>query len=361
MRVIHEIVRGRILFSATAAALLCVAISTNGLAGGCNAKMDFGQRERCFLHQFPCIVAYFGVDQPANYPRAFECFEHKKAWPFVVLMYLNGEGITRDLQQAESVLVSERKENPQAFSGNQASTLEAAISRCSQNAGKSCARTDYCKELAESTLDLEVCDAVDQVSEEAALSRTISSFENQLSPSGRATFEQVVAEFKAYQLAESRRVGDAVIPGTLYALAGSGQAAFVREDFMKLLAEIRALGKLEPITYNEYRSAEEHVWRAYREDIARTLRERQGIDKEYRWIIADYKEAAQGSQRHWVRLRDLLTKLVTSLSRNQAKGFDPAVALKFAVITTRLAELCNNPIGPSNCQDQTSAAPQLSP
>jgi hypothetical protein len=322
--------------------------------------MGFGEAQRCFLRQFPCIVEYFGVDQPPNYPKALICFEHEKDWPFVVLMYLNGEGASRDLPKAESVLVAGEKRNPEAFSADQTAALEAAIRACGQNANKPCAHLDYCKDLADATFDMEVCDAVDQVSEEAALTRTLATVKNKLGAADRATFDRAVSEFKAYQLAEVRRASDAVIPGILYGLAGAGQAAFARENFVKLLAEMSASGKLQPATSAASRRADAHLWRVYRGDVAQQVKDRRGGDKEDRWVGADYQKAARLSQFHWVRLRELLGKLAASLDRDQAKGFDRAVAMKFAITKARLAELRNNPIGPSNDQDQLSSAPQPS-
>jgi hypothetical protein len=197
-----------------------VTISAPGLAVRCNREVDFGEAQRCFLRQFPCIALYFGLDQPPGYSKALTCFEHEKDWPFVVLMYLNGEGALRDLQKAESVLVAGEKKNPDAFSGNQAATLEAAIRACRQNATKPCSRIDYCSDLADSTFDMEACDAVDQISEEAALSRTIAAVRNKLNTPDRATFEQAVVEFKAYQLAEMNRASDCCDPRHTFWLGG---------------------------------------------------------------------------------------------------------------------------------------------
>jgi len=276
-------------------------------------------------------------------------------------MHLNGEGTARDLQKAESVLVAGEKNNPDAFSGNQGVTLGGAIHACRQSPDKPCSRIDYCKDLADNTFDMEVCSAVAQVSQEVKLGRSIAAVKNTLSPSDRATFERAVAEFKAYQLAEMRRASDAVIPGTLSGLAGAGQAAFVRENFTKLIAEASGPCMLKPASPEAYHAANAHLRRVYREDIARMLNQGRGVDKKHGWVSTDYRKAAQESQRHWLRLRELLARLSASRSRSPLEGFDPAVAAKFAVTTTRLAELRNNPIGPSNYQDQTSAAPQLSP
>jgi hypothetical protein len=273
------------------------------------------------------------------------CFEREKEWSFVVLSYLNGQGAPRDLQKAESILVEAEKWNPEAFGGDQAATLEAAIRACRQNPNKPCPQLDYCKNLAETTFDMEICDAVDQVAQEEALSRTIAAVENQLKPADRATFEQAVAEFKAYQLAEMNRLSDAVFPGTLYGLAGAGQAAFARENFLKLLAETSTPGKLEPATPTAYRRADAHLSQFYRKNLAGNQRDQ--INKEDRWVLADYEKVARESQSHWLRLRDLFAKLAASLYHDQAKGFDPAIAMKYALTKVRLAELRNNPIGPS--------------
>jgi uncharacterized protein YecT (DUF1311 family) len=347
VRFIHETSRARARFVAIAASFLTLAVSTTGLADDCDSPLDFGENQRCFLRQFPCIVMYFGIDQPVDYSKALTCFEREKEWSFVVLSYLNGQGAPRDLQKAESILVEAEKWNPEAFGGDQAATLEAAIRACRQNPNKPCPQLDYCKNLAETTFDMEICDAVDQVAQEEALSRTIAAVENQLKPADRATFEQAVAEFKAYQLAEMNRLSDAVFPGTLYGLAGAGQAAFARENFLKLLAETTTPGKLEPATPAAFRRADAHLSQVYRKDLAEELNQRQQIDKEFRWIVADCEKAARESQRHWVRLRDLLAKLAASLYRDQAKGFDPAIAMKYALTKARLAELRNNTIAPT--------------
>jgi lysozyme len=357
----HAKASGKAPLAALAMVLLAATTSATALADDCRRPTDFGEAQRCFLRQFPCILAYFGIDQPRDYPKALTCFKHENDWAFVVVMYLNGEGTSQDLQKAESVLMAGEKNNPDAFSGNQRPTLEAAIHACRQNTHKSCPHIDYCKDLADSTFDMEVCDAVAQVSEEAKFGRTIAGVKTTLSASNRATFERAVAEFKAYQLAEMQRASDAAIPGTLSGLARAGQAAFVRENFTKLIAETSAPCKLKPASPEAYLAANAHLWRVYGEDIARMLHQRREIVKEYRWVITDYRKAAQESQRRWLRLRDLLGKLAASRSRNPMGGCDPAVAEKFAVTTTRLVELRNNQIGPSNHQDRTSAAPQLSP
>jgi hypothetical protein len=63
----------------------------------CGHEQDPEDFQECFITRFPCAAMYFGVDGPIDYAGALKCFEADKSWPFVVLMYLNGEGTPRDL------------------------------------------------------------------------------------------------------------------------------------------------------------------------------------------------------------------------------------------------------------------------
>jgi hypothetical protein len=184
----------------------CALIVTAVLAGpfiatlcwakdSCNPAQDLTQVEKCFIRQFPCESAYFGVDRPPDYERALTCFETERSWSFVILMQLNGEGAPRDLAKAEAALKAWKREDPSTFDDNQAATLQKAIDNCKAGNEKSCLRMDYCKELAMSTFDMEICDGVDQISTEAVLSRTIAGIKSTLGVSDRAIFDQVVTRF----------------------------------------------------------------------------------------------------------------------------------------------------------------------
>src|SRR6266851_2874891 len=153
-------------------AIATLLIATNLSAKNpCNPAPDLTQVEKCFIRQFPCENAYFGIDRPPDYERALSCFETERSWPFVILMHHNGEGAPRDLAKAEATLTVWKREDPGTFNEEQAAPLRKSIDQCKLGKEKSCPRMYYCKELAVSTFYMEICDGVDQISAEAALSR----------------------------------------------------------------------------------------------------------------------------------------------------------------------------------------------
>jgi hypothetical protein len=129
-------------------------------------------------------------------------------------MYLNGEGTKRDLEKAAAALKAWQQQGPDEFNPEQAAALKKAIERCRRHP-QSCSRMDFCKELCRSTQEIEICDAVDQLSGEAVLSRAIAATRSKLDPAERVLFDDTVARFKAYQLDDMQRQYQAFIDASL--------------------------------------------------------------------------------------------------------------------------------------------------
>ncbi|MGH7814096.1 MAG: hypothetical protein ACREQI_08860 [Candidatus Binataceae bacterium] len=339
-----------------------LAVSPALAKGACDSNRDFAHAQKCFLLQFPCIDAYFGIGGPPDYPRALSCFEASKQWPFVSMMYFNGEGAPRDLDKAEAILKSVRKTDPDAFVYGPAAALQKAIDKCKSDPLHGCARIDYCRTLETTTLDDEVCYAVDQLSEEAALTRQLAAIRSKLTIANRATFDRAVAEYMAYQLDEAQRTDDGSVPGTIAGLAAASQAATVRGDFRKLLAETIQQRKLKSASLAEYQAADNELAWFYPDDIRRFLEDSRELpgevgDENAREIVADYKKTARQSQHRWFRLRDLMAKLADSLYAGRTNGFDPALSMKTALTKIRIDELRDNPIGPVPESNLPAASP----
>jgi uncharacterized protein YecT (DUF1311 family) len=137
---------------------------------------------------------------------------------------------------------------------------------------------------------------------------------------------------------------DKIVPGTAAGHAGAGQAGFVRDNFMRLIAETIQAHNLKPASIAEYEAADHKLGRAYARDVRK---ESESEDTE-KSVIEDYGKSARDSQNHWIKFRDLLAERATSLYRNHAKSFDPAVSIKMAMTKIRIAELRFNPIGPES-------------
>ncbi len=352
-------IKVRSLLTAAAICLLgAIAESPPILAkNDCNHPTDFAQGEKCFLAQFPCEDLYFGNDGTPDYAKALRYCAAHNSGAFVALMYLNGEGTPRDLKKAEAALEAWKQKSPDQFNTDQAATLEKAINRCRRDGKKACPRVDYCEDLAEATLDLEICDAVEQLSAEAALSRTIARVRSSLSAGNQVEFDRVVANFKAYQDQEAGRAYDAVGDGMERGLAGTGQAALVRDHFLSLMRHTIEARKLKPATISAYGTVSGEAEREFSRNLRQVLvgwqeglkdpSEKDLWDQD-RAYLEDYKKAARESRLQWIKFRDSCVELASSLYRDHAGRFDPALSMKTFVTKLRIAELRYNPIGPES-------------
>ncbi len=321
----------------------------------CQAPRDYAELVHCFLAQFRCLPSYFGIDGTPDYPKALKCFEANKLWNFAALMYLNGEGRPRDLQKAEAALKTWKQSGGHDFSSDQAATLQKEIDRCKRGSRESCPRVDYCEQLVEGTLEIEICEGLQQLSGEARLSRAIARTRSKMSLADRTLFDRVVAEFKVYQLDDMQRQYDASIDASLRDVAGAGQADFVRQNFLQLMAGTIQAHNLEPAPNGAYQAANAELDRVYRGNIQQTIQYWQADLKDagekdlwdrHRSYISDYQGAAQESQAQWIKFRYACAALASSLYRERSKDFDPSVSMKKAVTKLRIAELLNNPLAP---------------
>ncbi len=351
----------RIRFVALAALVSTIALRTplaaaaDAIKPSCSDPRDYGELVHCFLEQFRCLPDYFGVDGKPDYAKALKCFEAHKSWRFVALAYVNGEGAPRDLKKAAAALKAWQQQGLNAaFNEQEAATLKKAISRCGRRR-QSCARVDFCRKLALSTRDMEICGAVEQVAEEAAMSRAIAETRSKLSRADRPRLDRAVADFKAYQLDDMQRQYQGFIDASLRDIAGAAQAAFVREDFLKLVANTVRARNLAPATASSYDRLRARLSRKLAGNLSdRTEAWREALRdpraKEWwardRAYIEEYRKAARESQLQWIKLRDSCARLASSLYRGRAREFDPALSMKAAITRLRIAEIGYDPLGP---------------
>jgi len=330
------------------------ALALDARRPDCTDPRDYAELVHCFLAQFSCLPAYFGIDDAPDYPKALQCFESHKFWDFTALMYLNGEGTPRDLQKATAALKAWKKEGPNKFNPDQAATLTRAIDGCGRHP-QSCLRIDYCKQLSEGTQEIEICEALDEFAGEAVFSRAIATTRSQLEPADRSLFDRTILEFKAYQLDDMQRQYQAYIDASLRDVAGASQASFVRENFLKLMTETIAARRLEPADANAWEAVNGELARELDRDLRRNTEAQRELlsdpNQKQLWDrarseIEGYRSAARESQVQWIRFCDACAQLATSLYRDRAVKFDPAVSVKVRLTKNRIAELRSKPFAP---------------
>ncbi|MGH7814095.1 MAG: hypothetical protein ACREQI_08855 [Candidatus Binataceae bacterium] len=335
-------------------AAIVLAAGPSCAQGKCERGKSFAGDMRCFVTQFPCNDLYFGIGRAPDYPKALKCFEANKLWPFAVMMYLNGEGVPRDLTKAGAILRSGQKSDPDSFPLGQAAALQKAIDACENAPTQSCKRVDYCRDLAQDNFDIKICDAIDQLSKEAAFAKTIAAMESKLNPADRALFRKVAAAFEAYQFAESNRAYLANADGTMADIASMDQAALVRKDFLKLIAGTVQSRRLAPADWNTYNQAGLDIRQAADASVSDYTQQwhddmgdpnmKDGLAQAKK-EIADYKKSVRVSQQKWMEFCTRSAQLASRLYGGRPKSFNPAMSMKTAMAKMRISELQYDPFG----------------
>jgi len=60
----------------------------------------------------PCVNAYYGIDGPINFGKAYKCFGDNQVYEFLIIMELNGEGTPKNTKQAERTMDTWLKADP---------------------------------------------------------------------------------------------------------------------------------------------------------------------------------------------------------------------------------------------------------
>lgn len=300
-----------------------------------------------------CDDYYFGISAPPDFEKALKCYETREAWEFLILMHLNGEGVSADVGKADELFRAWQKAAPDETSSLQAEALQRAIEERRANPSQSYPRLDYCTDIAGDTRAVDFCDLITEQIAETRFKSVIAKTRAWLSAADSVIFDKIVAAFNAFKEAETRRMYQQYIDGTIRNHAALAQGSVVREHFLKLVGEtVEQLG-LKPANARDYKAVDDALNQVYRENL-RSYTEnygdliKDGGPKEYRETyrryIQDYKQYSKEAQLCWIKYRDLWVELARSLYRNRTGEFDPAVSIKTAVTKIRVGELRSDPV-----------------
>ena len=337
----------------TAVTLLIIAcLTTRRLSAeevNCDRPANFAQGEKCYVLQFPCFAEYFGVDGRPDYPTAFKCFRAHKSLLFVALMYANGEGTPRDLSKAASILRSQNS-GVEAIPRKQQASLLHYIQACEHRKHLSCSNVDYCTQLAYTTVDDSICEAIRQLAAESEFNQHLSRVRQHLDSSQRLAFDGAVSSFRAYQLFEAGRGYSEFADGTIRDLTGASQAALVREDFLKLIAQAIEEHKLSSTSPAEYQRRTRELDKVLKQNINQITdawkeASNNGSEQtQFAKYIADYEHSVRESQLRWSLFRDACAALACSVYGGWSNGIDPSVSMKAELTEMRITELRYDPL-----------------
>ncbi len=322
-----------VLICGMAGSFLAQSLAAGVVHADCQFGQDYPTDLKCFLKQFggsECYDSYFGFSGPPDFSEALRCFEKDKTWSYLVVMYLNGRGVPRDVQKAEQWFAAGQKmapiEWPGGLSGRELSSLKQDIEKARNTSDKDWDPIELCSDVfVLDTPESQYCTAIRELVSEAQFSAMLASTRAELDSADKSFFDRMIASFKAYQEADSKRAYLAWAGGTIASMRSMDQAGFVRDDCAALVKKTVRKRDLEPSDKIAYNTADDALNRAYREDL-------HGGSPEY-------IKSARIAELHWIRYRDGWAELATALYSDRKKDPDPAMSMKTALSKVRVNEL----------------------
>lgn len=272
------------------------------------------------MMQFPggeCYDSYFGFSGPPDFSKALQCFENYKTWPYLVVMYLNGQGAPRDPQRAEHWFATGQKmapvDWPAEWTAAELSSLKQAIEEVSHAPNKVSPPIDLCSNVLNGTTpEMDYCTAISELVSERQFSEMLATTRAGLSSADAIILDRVIASFKAYQEADRNRTYLASVGGTIRNMKSMGQAKLLRDDFSGLVEKTIRSRDLQPADQVAFQAADDALNRAYRKNLS-------GRDLAYR-------KAARAAELSWIKYRDSWAELATSIYSGKKNSLDPAAA-----------------------------------
>lgn len=304
-----------------------------------------------------CDNYYLGIHGVPDLAKALRCYKAEQRWEMLIVMSLNGEGAPVSIPRAEELLLAWQREDPNQANSLQAMALSEIIDERRQHSDGSFPRVDFCRDIAQDTVAMNSCAALDCEIDEVRLETMLAKVKAGLTPVEAAALDKVVVGFKAFESAEGGRAYQQYIGGTGRVLASLGQTSLVRDQFSTLIRDTVERRQLQPADRGGYAAADRELNQVYRDGIRTYTIEYQGLIKDgnlkdsretYRAYIEEYKKGSKDAQVHWIRYRDLFAELARLLYKEKKGAFDPVLSMKAAVTRIRVLELRNDPMGPGD-------------
>ena len=184
-------------------------------------------------------------------------------------------------------------------------------------------RADFCKEIAQTTLDGNECDAIGQLRADAATSRLLKPVRASLDRAGAKRFDELKRAFDAFRKADGERMYEAFIVGSIRNEKAMAQEDFVQRNFVTAIA---AWGPkaAAPSSKRSLTDADTELNEVYRKDLSQ-------FDTEH----GNAKEAGRAAQRLWLKYATAWKHFAETLRPSQPAHDD----LRAFLIEQRIREL----------------------
>jgi hypothetical protein len=247
-----------------------------------------------------CDDYYEGHKKVRDFARAFSCYRKWEIWLWVAIMQVNGEGTPVDLAGAQVSL------DRLAFKDADALALERIIKRRRANPNLKGRRVDFCKDLANTTNSVEVCDFGEEAQKTVRYGAQVTKLRASLAPAVRPTFDRVRAAFERFARAEGDRLYQEYIDGTARGQEAIAQEALARRNFMATLKLLMTGPATRLSAGRSFPGADRELGAVYKRTLSSYAESSKDDD------VRELKRKSEAAQNEWIRYRDATAELASA-------------------------------------------------
>lgn len=309
-------------------------------------------------NKLDCADYYYGIGVMQDFKKAFECFENSEDpiganKTFLMIMYLNGEGVSQSVPKAKEILEKVAKINGNI---NGYELIQKIINDRLLNSSLN-KRVEYC-DVAEGTLAINDCMIYQRKLSEQKEKIFVEKVAAQLNPDQKQQFAAIGKFFGILQHEDFMRV-DVTSNGSMRTMDGLGQEDYLETRHHKRIEDWVLKKFLQPATKNEYLDSGQQLNKVYSEKIENVKKYYEdwvnaykdnpdylkGGKEEYHETVGHFKK----SQRNWIKYRDSWVDLIKTFKLdNLMKDVDIETSVKTRLTKERIEEFNYDPGAPDN-------------
>jgi hypothetical protein len=303
-----------------------------------------------------CDVFYFGIGQQRDVRHAFACElakpEPNRNWVLIAVMYLNGEGTARDLGRAREALAHV----PGEGCGVTCAALDEVLRRQEGAPKRRYARVDYCKDIAQTTIDVNYCLGVAARKDALTRKRQEKDLMADLAPPARKRFAALAQAFARFKDADGTREYQNFRDGTIRGEAAAIMEERVTKHYREALAAWGPQAKGAPASPRPLAEADRELNEIYRRimtevdaAIAEARAAATADDGEERVQAAiGVKTATRDAERAWLRYAAAWQSFIAAERPQDAEATQ---ALRAFLTEQRIRELKYPSIGEGGSEE----------
>jgi len=261
---------------------------------------------------------YFAWEKAQDLAKAFACYRANDDWLMLAIMQLNGEATPVDVAAARASLsrVESKDYDYEA--------LARIIAKREAKPTAKAARVDFCRDVANTTRSINVCQALEETKKDAQVERDVAKIRSALDVQILPTFDRVCAAYKTLANLEGERVYQEYVDGSSRNQEAMDQEARVRRDFLATIKRVSTGPAGQIAGRRSFAEADKELNAAYRENVSSYVEfnQKSALDAEkesneamaaeYRARVSDYRKKSHAAQHEWVAYREAMSDLAAA-------------------------------------------------